>query len=398
MWRVAQVGWTAALATFSPTSRFGSRRSCAQATESRTSSWASRSAFSSLSTPSPGSVTPWVQEAASITIGSAPSPLHSQSRSTISFALWRWASPNPFELHGSPQQLPATSSGIQTGSPARAETCHQRLDRVPAEDAIRAARHVDGRPRFEQEGVPLSRHSPLLSGEGHPLLPIPLLSGGGHPLLPTGGPRQTTPTLGPAHQRPTHTQRQSRSSLDRSPALRRRQRRAFGPRRVPLLAQLLDQLAGVDPDRAGELAGAVGGAGVERVVLELLEQGALDGRARRLAGHLAAQHDPLARRRGQVAAGADRLAEAALDAGRRRLLDRRSRFEVAQVDAGVAVEDDAGVEHAVGVGELLDPPHQLGRPLPPLALHIGGHVDPGAVLGLERAVVLADDQLDQLAP
>ena len=65
--------------------------------------------------------------------------------------------------------------------------------------------------------------------------------------------------------------------------------------------------------------------------------------------------------------------------------------------AGVAVEDDAGGEDAVGVGQLLDPPHQLGRLRPPLALHIRGHVDPGPVLGLERAVVLVDDQLDQAA-
>ena len=74
------------------------------------------------------------------------------------------------------------------------------------------------------------------------------------------------------------------------------------------------------------------------------------------------------------------------------------RFQVAQVGAGVAVEDDAGGEDAVGVGELLHPPHQLGRLLPPLALDVRGHVDPGPVLGLQRAVVLADDQLDQLAP
>ncbi|HZK16528.1 MAG TPA: hypothetical protein VFC52_08080, partial [Solirubrobacterales bacterium] len=37
-------------------------------------------------------------------------------------ALWRCAAPNPFEPHGRPQQLPATSSGTQSGSPARAET------------------------------------------------------------------------------------------------------------------------------------------------------------------------------------------------------------------------------------------------------------------------------------
>ncbi len=73
-----------------------------------------------------------MQEAASITIGSAPSPLQRQSRSTISFALLRCASPNPFELQGSPQQLPATSSGIQTGSPARAETSTSAATGEPA--------------------------------------------------------------------------------------------------------------------------------------------------------------------------------------------------------------------------------------------------------------------------
>ena len=63
-----------------------------------------------------------MQEAASITIGNAPSALQAQSRSTISLALWRWASPNPFELQGNPQQMPTTPSGTQTDWPARPET------------------------------------------------------------------------------------------------------------------------------------------------------------------------------------------------------------------------------------------------------------------------------------
>ncbi len=136
MWRVAQVGWTVAEPTFPVTSSQGSRRSCAQATESRISSLPRRPAFSSLSTPSPGSAMPWVQEAASITIGSAPSPLHRQSRSTISFALCRWAPANPFEPKAARSSFPRTSSGIQTGIPARAETSTNASDRVPAEDAF----------------------------------------------------------------------------------------------------------------------------------------------------------------------------------------------------------------------------------------------------------------------
>ena len=75
---------------------------------------------------------PCVQEAASTTIGSAPSPLQPQSRSTISFALWRWASRKPFELQGRPQQEPATSSGIQSGRPARLETSTSASTGEPA--------------------------------------------------------------------------------------------------------------------------------------------------------------------------------------------------------------------------------------------------------------------------
>src|SRR6185312_4158577 len=86
------------------------------------SSLARHSALYSERTPSPGAPIELVQEAASTTIGSAPAPLQSQSFSTISFAFCRCASPNPFELQGSPQHDPTTSSGIQTGSPARAET------------------------------------------------------------------------------------------------------------------------------------------------------------------------------------------------------------------------------------------------------------------------------------
>ena len=210
-------------------------------------------------------------------------------------------------------------------------------------------------------------------------------------------PGQAPAALGPPRQQSAEPQPRPRGALDRAPALRRRQRRLFGALGVAALAQFLDHLARVDPDRASELAGAVGGAGLQRLVLELLQQRPLHRRARRLARHLAPQDDPLARGRRQVAARADRLAEATLDAGGRGLLDRRRRFQVAQMDAGVAVEEDVGREDAVGVGQPLHPPHQLGRPLPPLALYIRGHVDPGPVLGLERAVVLADDQLDQLA-
>ena len=46
------------------------------------------------------------------------------------------------------------------------------------------------------------------------------------------------------------------------------------------------------------------------------------------------------------------------------------------------VEDDARVEHVLGVEQLLQLPHQLVRGRAPLHLHVGGHVAPSAVLTL----------------
>src|SRR5512132_749491 len=101
------------------------------------------------------------------------------------------------------------------------------------------------------------------------------------------------------------------------------------------LAEPLDQPARVDAEGTRDLAGPVGGAGLDPVVLVLLEEGPLDRRSGRLAGHLPVDDDPLARGRRQMAARADGLAESALDTGRRHLLDLRRRLQVAQMHAGI---------------------------------------------------------------
>ena len=190
----------------------------------------------------------------------------------------------------------------------------------------------------------------------------------------------------------------ARGALDRRPSARRAAappaRRA---RECWRAAQRLDQLAGVDPERAGEHAGAVGGAGLERVVLVLAR--AAPRAPASPAGWRAISRRRTIRWRGVVVRS--RLGQTGSQKPHSTqvvdlLLDRRRRLQVAQVDARVVVEHDPGREHAVGVGEPLDPPHQLGRLRAPLALDERRHVDPGAVLGLERAVVLVDDQLDQL--
>ena len=71
-------------------------------------------------------------------------------------------------------------------------------------------------------------------------------------------------------------------------------------------------------------------------------------------------------------------------------------LNVLQVDAVVAGQDHVRREDAVRVGELLDPPHHVRGLLAPLVADERRHVDAGAVLGLERAVVLVDDQRDQI--
>ena len=339
-------------------SSFGSRRSWAQATESRISSLReplgvllAEHALAGLGDRlgAGGGVDHDRQRALA-----APAPRAARpSRSPCGGARRR----SPFELQGSPQQLPATSSGIQTGSPARARDLDQRLrpgSSATAEDAVGAGGHVDGGGAFGAEGCPL-RHSRFV-GEARRLH--------GQPGRPR--PRFVRRASGPPSRRPARD-----AALDRAPALRRRQRRRFGA--LGVCARSRSSLTSLPVSIPTGQASwqEPSAAQVSSASYSYSSSSAsLHRRARRLARHLAPQDDPLARRRGQVAARADRLAEAALDAGRRRLLDLRRRFQVAQVDVGVAVEHHAGVEHAVGVGELLDPPHQLGRLLPPLALHV----------------------------
>ena len=60
---------------------------------------------------------------------------------------------------------------------------------------------------------------------------------------------------------------------------------------------------------------------------------------------------------------------------------------------GVVVDDDAGIEQAIGVQQRLDAAHQRHPLRPPFELHIGGHVAAGAVLGLEGPAKAHGDEL-----
>src|SRR5699024_7652421 len=107
-------------------------------------------------------------------------------------------------------------------------------------------------------------------------------------------------------------------------------------------AQATHEVAGVDVHRARRRTHPVHGAGVDELVprgfLQVVRLGVTPLLPQ--AGDVAPQHDPLARRQREIAAGTHRFAVAALDAAVDLLLHPRVRLEVADVGAGVAVDDD----------------------------------------------------------
>jgi hypothetical protein len=75
---------------------------------------------------------------------------------------------------------------------------------------------------------------------------------------------------------------------------------------------------------------------------------------------------------------------------------RRASFQVGHVRGRVGIDDDAGVEQVVRIGERLEPLHHRVPFGAPLGLDKRRHVAAGAVLGLERAIVFVHHQLDDV--
>ncbi len=265
----------------------------------------------------------------------------------------------------------------------------RRVARV-AEDPVHAGRQVHGRRA--------GRHRARQAGGGGGRHRVRV---GGHEVVAHRAAQDLRgPAHGPVAHRPAHRVRGAQPSagrpLHRRVALGHRQGHLLLPVGALLGAEGLHQLAGVDGHRAGVQAGAVRRAGLDGVVLVLAQQHLEHGGALRLARHLAPQDDALARRGGHVTAGAHGLAEAALHALRHHVLDRGRRLQVLHVHVRVAVQHHSRVERVVRVGQPLDAPHHLGGAGAPFALHVGGHVHPGAVLGLQGAVVAVHHQLHEV--
>src|SRR5271157_1164007 len=150
--------------------------------------------------------------------------------------------------------------------------------------------------------------------------------------------------------------------------------------RLPQSAEALHQLSGVDADWTGGCAqsvrrtgveGRIGEFAVERGVESIgshpVANGWRQGWGTRFcyafavlqARHLATNDDALARGQGQFAAGALRLAVAALNALVDFRLDGGNPLQVFEMRARIGVDDDARIEQVMRVGQFLQPPHNF---------------------------------------
>ncbi len=160
-------------------------------------------------------------------------------------------------------------------------------------------------------------------------------------------------------------------------------------------AQRLDQEARLDPDRARGRAQAAGRARLEPGVVVRLAQRGRGVPRRGQPGDLAPADDPLPRRQREPARRAFGLAEAAFDAAIHDGVAGRQRLQVAHVRVRIVRQHDARIEQAIRIEQRLDLAHErIGRRTP-LQFDERRHVAAGAVLGLERPVVLLDDQRAQ---
>ena len=114
------------------------------------------------------------------------------------------------------------------------------------------------------------------------------------------------------------------------------------------------------------------------------------------AGKFADAGNALAWREGEAVRRAERFAEATFDAAVNDVFSRWHRFQVFEVGVRVVIKDNAGIKQLVGVEQRLDFAHQVSRVLAPFHFDKRCHVAPGAVFGLERAIIFFDNQLAEV--
>ena len=319
-WRLAQGGCTATEPSLRSTSSRGSSRSRAQAIESTISSFAVALGVDLAEQPDRllgepegagagvaddrqlAAVAPAPQRVDACGWPSAEPPPRSPSRSTAS------------RSSGRRRRAGSTAAARRGPRPSTSASGEARLrSRLPvarpAEDPVDAGRHVDRRRALPR----------VVAGSSAG-------AGARHVRAATPEPaRRSAPAARPGWRRAARR----RATRPRSPAARLAPRRALDrrpsarraaappARRAPSAGAARSPLTNLPVSiPTGQASSQVPSAAqVSSASYSYSSSSASStARARRLAGHLAAQDDPLARRRGQVAARADRLAEPALDA------------------------------------------------------------------------------------
>ena len=276
---VEQVGWSTAEPVRRAIVSRGSSSSAAQATESMTVSRSCNLRLAGLRYGTTSWPRPSVQDEASTTSGSSPPSVQRQAASTIRLAMS--ALPDVVPL-GVPDRSRSTSPphrpGIHTGRPARARDDHHGLRQRrpvvacrPAEDPVHTRRVVDGRrTRTVRWRAAASRAAPgnLRQPLGYEIGAYGLTCRTRQRL------QRRSPRRGSSRVR-SLSAAATASRADLSTAAKCRAARAAvrsSRGGVPPVPEVLHHRAGVDADRAGQRAGRVARAGVDRVVAVGVQQ------------------------------------------------------------------------------------------------------------------------------
>ena len=384
----------------------GSSRSRAQSIASTISSFAWRSrVLLARARRRPRSTIPWVHELASIDDGELALVASSATgSSTILLRHPGVALAVALRAPGVAQQFPRDVGrdphrhpGPRRDGDHRLRHAHLGPSPLPlrrAEHPVDAGGQVDGR-RALARGVgqarrrrPRHRRAPLRHSSELTKLPR-------RPRAPrSSGPSPT------ARDRAAGPQRRAGGALDRCPALRGQQApTAPRARCAARLRKSLTSLPVSIPTGQARRQRAVGGAGLDAVVLVLARSAP---RARgEPCGWRAISRRSTIRWRGVVVSW--RLGQTGSQNPHSTQAVASSSiggvvFRFCRCSPGSRFRITPGPSTPSGSASSLDPPHQLGRLRAPLALDERRHVHAGAVLGLQRAVVLVDDQRRRARP
>ena len=345
---------------------------------------------------------PCVHELASTTSGRRPASVHRQALSTIRLATCSAPRRKPFDVHGVAQQWPPTSSGIQSGNPARAETSTSARGSGGraaspssvcgrAEDPVDAGGEVDGRRAVAGRRAAARAPPPAASRR-----PTRARARGRAPRGRRGSargaapPRRALSTACPS-ARPPRAARSTRSQRFATPSATRSARSVFCRERSSLTSLPVSIPTGHESTHEPSAAqvSRPSYSNCSRSAASTVEPSGWRAISRRRT--IRWRGVVVRSRLGQTGSQNPHSTQAVASASISGVVFRFRRWT-----PGSRLRSTPGARTPAGSASSLTRHIRRRRLLAPLALDVRGHVHPGPVLGLQRAVVLAEDQLDQL--